>query len=385
MKILYCIPALHNAGGMERVLSVKVNYLANLPDYNIYIVTTDHRKNQEIRFSLDNRIKIIHLDIDFVSHYDVPIFQKYFLHKSKLSIYKNKLRNIIQDLNIDVCVSLCGKEIDFLSKLKVNCKKVAEIHYPLNNRKQFLTARHSGIFWRILGSFRTYQLKNSVKGLDKFIVLTNEDKKQWNKYSKNVTLIHNPNPLKNNLVSSLNFQKVITVGRLEAEKGYDMLIDAWLLVTKKHPNWILDIYGEGKCRKDLETQITTKNLQINVQLCGLTLDIQSKYLESSFFVMSSLYEGLPMALIEAMSCGLPLVSFDCEYGPRELITDGVNGFLVQPNDIGSLAKRICYLIENEELRQTLGKNAFKKSHEFSIDIIMKKWIDLFNSLQAKQI
>lgn len=380
MKLLYCIPALHNTGGMERVLTEKINYLINSRGYDIYIVTTDHKKNQEIRFSLDNRVKVIFLDINFEGHYDAQFIRKFFLHNRKLLIYKKKLKELITDLDIDICISLCGKEIEFLGKLPVNCKKVAEIHFSTNYRKQFIDARHKGLLWKLLGFIRTCQLQKSVKGLDKFVVLTKEDKKRWEKYCSNVEHIYNPNPMKNCSIAKLQNKKVISVGRLEPQKGYDMLIDAWKFISIKYPNWILEIYGDGELKKQLEEKIYNYNIENNVYLCETTSDIESKYLESSLFVASSRYEGLPMVLIEAMSYGLPLVSFDCEYGPRELIDDTVNGFLVEPNNIDLLAEKICSLIENEELRKRMGINALEKSKQFSIDKIMIQWINLIENL-----
>lgn len=379
MNLLYCIPALYNAGGMERVLTEKVNYLINIPNYKITIITTD-QGSKPIRFELDGRIKIVHLDLDFDGHFSENLLIKYYLHKKKLNLYKLNLVNLIKESNIDICISLCGKEIEFLYNLPVKCKKIAEIHFAMNIRKQFITARHKGFLWELLGEFRTFQLKKSVKKLDKLVVLTLDDKKQWEKTHSNVVKISNSNHLNNNFFSNLKSKKVISVGKLDPQKGYDILIDSWKLVNLKHPDWELDIFGVGEQQIMLENKIVEYNLLKTVNLKGSTNDVASQYLNSSIYVMSSRYEGFGMVLIEAMSCGLPVISFDCEFGPREIITEGVDGFLVEPCNSNELAEKIIFLIENNSILQEMGKNGIESVKRFSKPKIMNEWMDLFTSL-----
>ncbi|MDD3322939.1 MAG: glycosyltransferase family 4 protein [Paludibacter sp.] len=379
MKLLYCVPALHNAGGMERVLTEKVNYLAEHQNYEITIVTTDQGV-KPIYFQLDKRIHVIHLNIDFNSHFAVNLLKKYLSHKQKIRIYKLRLTELIIELKIDICISLCGKEIDFLYALPVQCKKVAEIHFSMNNRMLFMTSHNKGILWKVLGKIRTQQLLNAVSGLDKLVVLTKVDQSQWKKSHIETLQIPNPNPLNNIEVSLLNNNRVISVGRLDQQKGYDMLIDSWAIVSLRHPDWILDIFGTGELENILKARIIEQKLVDKIVLRGLTSDVVTNYLESSIYVMSSRYEGLPMVLIEAMSCGLPIISFDCECGPREIISDSIDGFLIEPLNIKALADKISYLIENDKLRKEMGKNALDKAKKFSIDTIMPQWITLFDEL-----
>lgn len=379
MKLLYCIPSLYNAGGMERVISEKVNYLVNVPNYEIAVVTTD-QKGKEVQFPLDHRIRLVHLNIDFDGHYSESLFRKYVLHKRKLKIYKKSLVQLIEELEVDICISLCGKEIDFLVDLNVRCKKMAEIHFAMNNRKQFLTSHHKGFIWGFLGEIRTLQLKKATKGLDRLVVLTEADQKQWEQSHQNIVQIPNPNPLVNKDFSSLLNKRVISVGKLDAQKGYDMLVEAWGLVAVKHPDWVLDIFGVGEWDHKLGNRIKELDLVGKINLCGRTSDVVSHYLDSSIYVMSSRYEGMPMVLIEAMSCGLPIVSFDCEYGPGEMIIEGESGFLVALNNLQQLAEKICVLIENESLRIKMGAKALECAKRYSKESIMEKWIELFDQI-----
>ena len=379
MRLLYCIPSLYNAGGMERVITEKVNFLINTPNYEITILTTD-QQGETNYFQLDSRVNVIHLNINFKAHFSYGLIKKYLSHKRKLKFYEKKLAQIINKLEIDICISLCGKEIEFLDKLKVNCKKVAEIHFAMNVRKQFLTARHNSHFWQLLGDIRTKQLKQSVKGLDKLVVLTKADLQQWAKTHKNVIQIPNPNPLNNSKYSLLDQKQVISVGKLDPQKGYDLLVEAWSLVVLKHPNWVLNIFGKGELKQKIIDKIEEFNLIGKVNLCGLTNNVVDNYLKSSIYVMSSRYEGLPMVLIEAMSCGLPMVSFDCEFGPREVIKNKENGFLIEPNNINKLADKICLLINDENLRKEMGAKSIESAKRFSKEKIMEEWLKLFKEI-----
>jgi glycosyltransferase involved in cell wall biosynthesis len=265
--------------------------------------------------------------------------------------------------------------------LPVECKKIAELHFAMNYRKQFLTTNHRGFLWRCLGEIRTFQLKMAVKSLDKLVVLTKKDLNQWKITHKNVIHIPNINALSNPLKSKLISKKVVSLGRLDAQKGYDMLIDSWRLIGTIHPDWTLEIYGQGKWYQMLQEKIINYNLNGKVILKGIATDVEKVYCDSSIYVMSSRYEGFGMVLIEAMSCGLPVVSFNCEHGPSDIITNEHDGFLVEPNNFVQLAEKILHLIENEKARKNMGSNAIKSVKRFSKEPIMRMWLELFNQIK----
>ena len=163
------------------------------------------------------------------------------------------------------------------------------------------------------------------------------------------------------------------------------MIRAWAIVYQHHRDWRLEIWGDGALRKCLEELIYRLNLEAAVSLKGYTDDIQSKYTSASFLVCSSLFEGLPLMMIEAMSAGLPIVSYACPCGPKDLVREGENGYLVPTGDEKALANRICHLIEDECLRIKMGASSLDYSKEYRIETIVTRWMDLFlSTLEEKR-
>ena len=381
MKLLYFIPALYNSAGMERVLSEKMNYLVREYNYDVAVITTE-QMGRPVFFDLDERVRQIHLDIDFNADFDSPLIKKYFRYQQKFKLYRKRFEETIAELRPDVCISLCGKEIEFFYKVKCDALKIAEVHFAMNFRTQFITRKNNALL-NLLGKIRTKQLIKQTKALDRMIVLTPHDKKQWDKTHNNVEVISNPNPLKIKSSSySRESKAIVSVGRLDYQKGYDMLIDVWKIVAQKYPSWKLNIFGNGEWEDLLKEKIQENNLEEQISLKGVSTNIEKEYLDSSFYVMSSRYEGLPMVLIEAMACGLPIISFDCEHGPRDVIKNNETGFLVPTFDIELMAKKIIFLIENETIREEMSLASVERAKKYDLTTIMEKWKHLFEKMTS---
>jgi glycosyltransferase involved in cell wall biosynthesis len=179
-------------------------------------------------------------------------------------------------------------------------------------------------------------------------------------------------------------EKAIAVGRLVYEKGFDYLIEAWALVAEKYPSWELNIYGNGNQKNILNQLIKNKNLEKRIHICEPESNIQEKYREHSMLIFPTRFlDSFGMVIIEAMSLGLPVISFDAPCGPKDLITDGVNGFLVKTGDIYTLSEKIIRLIETESLRIRMGKAAREFSGNFHTEKVMERWVHLFEFLRKQ--
>ena len=230
----------------------------------------------------------------------------------------------------------------------------------------------------ITNRIKRYFHNKALSKVDWIVALTHGDADQWRSINPNVSVIYNIVTInETDVYSDCKNKRVIFVGRLDSQKGFQYLNAIWKIVEKRHPDWCLDIYGEGADLKENKSMIPQgKHVFPHAQ----TLDILDKYKESSILILTSVYEPFGLVMPEAMSCGVPVVAFDCPYGPSEIITNGKDGFLVSCYDVEAFADKVSLLMENESLRKEMGQNAIQSSQRFTKDKIIPQWISLFESL-----
>ncbi|MPL85123.1 Glycosyltransferase Gtf1 [bioreactor metagenome] len=379
LKIVYCIPSLYYPSGMERVVTLKANYFAEVYGYEVVIILTDG-KDKKPFYSLSPLVRIINLDINYDELYGKSFLKKTVLYLKKQRIFKKRLRDCLFSLKPDISISTLRREINFFNSIKDGSIKIGEIHFSKANYRDFKSEKFINIVQKSIAFFWMRQLIYQLKKLDKFITLTEEDKMLWTEL-KNVQTINNPLSFFPDRISQCENKQIIAAGRYVPQKGFDLLIEAWSLVEKKHPDWKLLIFGDGD-RKLLENIINKNNLQ-NCYLKHSTNDIASEFINSSIYVLSSRFEGFGMVIIEAMACGVPPIAFDCPCGPKDIIYNLKDGILVNSGDINELAEKICFLIENEDIRKNMGINARKNAERFKIEHIAEQWKLLFEGLINK--
>lgn len=369
-RILYVLGGNSSASGMPAVITQKMNYIATHTDYELTALLTETQKD-EMYYPLHQNIKIINFDINFDELDTLPIYKKIWYYRIKQREYKRMFTDLLMTEKYDIVVSAMRREINFLTDVKDGSKKVGELHFCRACYRIF----NASFLPRFINKYITRlwqdKLIKQIKQLDKFVVLSQEDAEAWGN-TGNMVVIHNPIKEYPSVTSNCENKKVIAVGRYTWQKGFDMLIQAWRIVDIKHPDWELHIYGFGdnKAYQELAGQ--------GVFCHGAVKDIYDKYRESSIFAFSSRYEGFGLVLAEAMSCGIPAVSFACPCGPKDIITN--DGILVEPGNIEEFADGLCKLIEDETLRKEMGKNGHLNMRRFEETAIMQKWIDLFDNL-----
>lgn len=377
LKIVYCTPALYMAGGVERVLSLKANYFADHYGYDITIVLTEG-KNKPLFYPLSDKIKVVNLDIDFEELWTCSFFKKILVYLKKQRIYKKRLTEELMRLRPDITISLLRREINFLTSVKDGSKKIGELHVNRSNYRNF-EAGEANAIKNLFAKLWMRNLVSHLKRLDRFVVLTDEDKASWIEL-KNVIVIPDPLALTIDEVSPLTNKRVIAVGRYVYQKGFDLLLQAWAKMENQHSDWELVVYGMGD--RDPYEQIID-DLRIDRSRChlyGSTPDIKKEYLNSSLFVFSSRFEGFGMVLIEAMACGLPVVSFDCSCGPKDIVRPDEDGILVPSGDTDSLADAMHRLMSDDGLRKDMASKAIINVRRFQLDEIAQRWKTLFNSV-----
>lgn len=375
MKVVYCIAATYLAGGMERVLALKANYLSE-HGYNVTIITTNQKQRPSF-YSMNQHIHHYDLGINYDDNRHRFIVFKifhFFLNRFK---HRIRLAKLLKTIKADIVVSMFGNEMPHLIKIKDGSKKVLEFH---NSWQLFIMNRRKGIL-KLFDIIQEKVILKRVKLFDRFILLTKEDQQCWRSLGiENTSVIYNPRTFQPIGLASLDSKKVIAIGRLDKEKGFDRLIELWGRIHQVCPEWILHIYGEGPLRDYLQVLIDKKNVNDTIVLKGLTNDIQKVISGYSMLVMTSIYEGLPMVLLEAQTLGLPILAYSFPCGPNDVITSGVDGYVVTNGDQDQFVNMAIKLMSDDILRKEMGRSAYYNSSRFAIDVIMDQWQSLFNSL-----
>lgn len=382
MNIVYCTDSYRHLGGIQRVTIEKVNALAQIPGYNVYLIVSDN-KTGDMSYPLSPKVHLIDLDINY---YEDDWKSTYHLIKGiifKRLKHRRRMKKVFQLIKPDIIIATGTSEKYFINSIKGSAKSIREIHFVSNYRD--LMSQNTSLINKCIAKISSiidYRL--SISNYDLIAVLTREDKDCYWGDNPKVIVMPNPSTFTSSDVSALLNKEIISIGRLTSQKDFSSLIRICDKVFSKHPDWHLSIWGEGNEHALLSDIIEQRQLGSKITLQGLTMDIPSKLLNASIFALSSKFEGLSLVLIEAAECGLPIVSYACPTGPKDIITDGLNGFLIPPGDEDLFADRICQLIENEDLRISMGKEARIMAQEFTIDKIINRWKEIFEKLVSSR-
>ena len=380
-KIVFCTPALYSAGGVERVVSYKASYFAEHLGYDVTIIVTEG-KGRDCYFPLSDKVKVINFELGFEALWQASFVKKIILYLTKQRQYKKLLKRELMCIRPDFTITTLRREINFLSDIPDGSKKIGELHVDRANYRNFATNKQNPIK-QVFSRWWSNSLLDHIRRLDKMVLLTDSAMYDWPELDNKIK-ISDPLPFLIDEKSSLLCKRIISIGRFDYEKGNDLLLQVWKKVEKQMPDWQLDIYGNGNREPYL---LQMRQLEIDSSRChlyGPINDVKKEYLNSSVFVLPSRYEGFGLVLIEAMACGVPVVSFDCENGPRSIITNGADGFLIPTFDIDAFADKLLLLMRDENLRRQMGEKAQKSAAKYDIDSIGLQWKQLFDGLMANR-
>lgn len=368
MNIIYFVPNITIAGGIFRIVSDKMNYLAEKLDGELFLAYYGNGQEKPI-YSLHPNIQLVPINIDWKGGF----WEKVINTLRNISV----IRHILKRYKIDIVVNANAPLLIWiLPFIRRKIRIIHEFHFSYEGQQMVDEEVFKS---RIKKSLIQHLRKCCLAKFDNVVTLTESDKKKWK--LQNILVIPNFSNIQQHRESNRENKVAISAGRLELVKGYDRLISAWMIVAQKYPDYQLEIWGEGSQRSCLQQQIDALHLSSVIHLKGISYNMGEVYAHSSFFIMSSLYEGFPLVLVEAMNCGLPCISFDIT-GANSIIENDKNGFLVLDNDIDALADACIKLISNKRLLEDMGQQASLSSKRFSKSKIMQKWLDLFEELRS---
>lgn len=363
-----------NYGGIEKQVTTLANEL--LKEYEVEIISLYDILSGESFYQLDDKVKVKYIFNfgpnkdkikDALKKFKLITLIKQLCKAVKILYTKYfGLGKIIKNLNTDILIS---SRIEFSKQIKRNdIITISQEHSFIDNEKYIKKVR------------------KSFKHIKYLIVMTKGAKEKYDEWLKNEKIkpevIVIPNIIKENKsgkISNLNNRQIISVGRLEDVKDFYTLILVFSVIVKKYPNYILKIIGEGSMREKLEEQIKKCNLQKNVILTGRRTEneINNELIKSDVFVLTSKSESFSLVLCEAMNFGVPCIAFDVDVGPREIIQDGKNGFLIENRNVDLMIERLDELLYNISLRKFLGSNSYNFAKNYYSENIINKWKNIF--------
>jgi len=371
MKLLYLTDQVYQHGGAEKILIQKANFWADVYGYEVVVLTAS-QKGRGAFFPLSDKVRLHDLGMEYPkgSLYHPRNFGRFRQQYARLKAFADDFRpdavfvvsqTIFRQITPFACkgfrtfyeshTTWYGFKLAYDRQspaMKIKTKIIAAI-------TRFCESKYTKVVYLNPSELEHHNRPNAVV-IPNFFDVTEE---------------RNPAIERRNIAISL--------GRLSFPKGYDLLIEAWGMLDSKIENWEMHVYGDGEDREKLENQLARTNFRNPFRFLPAINKVNEKLSEASLYVMSSKFETFPLVLLEAMSNGLPIVSFDCPTGPRSIVTPDRDGILVPALQTGELADAVIKLMNDPELRREMGEHGRENVRRFSAEKVMKQWDDLIRS------
>lgn len=381
-KIVFLTETLSKQDNLLRIFCQKINWLAENSEYEVYLALTEKNK-KPARYELSPQVVVVNLEVNYEQLGKKGFISKPISYWYRQYIHKKRLNEFLEKVKPVATVSMMGKELNFLSRIENGGQKIYEFH---NDMKLYMGISKGGItamFKLFQMWFYSIRLMLLVKKHDVVVVDTESMEQKWKDFFKNIVFI--PNPLKEypSLCGENENMKVMAVGDYLSEKGFNHLIDVWDRISRKYPDWRLHLYGDGNpdYYRDL---IKSRHLGKVVQCYGRPEKMFETYPRYSIFVQAYEFDRFGRHLMEAMAYGIPCVAYDVPYGPKDLIDDESNGFLIKPNQLVDFASKLGLLIRKGELREAMGRQAHEDVRRYEVGNVMTEWIKLYDSIAFRK-
>ncbi|MBC7557514.1 MAG: glycosyltransferase [Chryseobacterium sp.] len=368
MKIIYLTDQVCRHGGIEKVLSQKANYLADNSGEEVFIVTYNQQGEKPVyKFSE----KIIFFDLDI--NYDIS--KSYFRRRNLLKIPKHwaALQTIFREIKPDFVISSSfGPDFYFLPYVCKNIPKIKEFHSSRYFYFQNNITFKSKVFRKIN--------KFIEEKYHQIVVLNLSEKPFYN--NRNIAVIPNPAE-KSTVFAQINSKKILAAGRISPIKNFGDLIEIFSHLAADFPDWELHFFGENyqDTQEKLEVIIGQLHLESQIKFKGISDDLKKEMQNYSIYAMTSESECFPMVLLEALSVGLPVISYDAPTGPKYILKNSEDSFLIAYKNLDIFTEKLKLLIKSGNLRKKMGLSGIENVKQFDIEIVMKKWQNLFQKIK----
>ena len=380
MKIVYCTDSISRMGGIEIVTIAKANALAAITGNQVWIAVSDYKRPAIMKLT---NVQVLDLAVHYFEEDGRGYWHAIIDFWKKQRFHRRRLEQVLNEINPDVVITTGKDTRRFLPKLKIRSNPIfiRELHF---SRHYGLQQALGWLKWTIVKIGEIYEYGLLIRKYDKIVVLTEADKSgSWKNWDK-VAVIPNPLVKEEKGISNGTSKVAVSAARLYRTKNFESLVNIWAKVILRHPDWTLQIWGEGPEENHLRDQIDRMGLKNHVFLMGYTPEVQEQMAKASLFVLTSRTEGFSLALLEAMSVGIPSVAYNCPGGIRYALKDGKTGYLVPMEDEDAFAEKVCELIEDEELRKRMSSVALKEVEQYRMKNIIPRWMELFQELLAKK-